>query len=349
MGTWIDFRKLRSEVSFADVLRHYSVEIKAKGDQHHGFCPLPNHQGQKNSESFSANLSKGIFQCFGCGAKGNLIDFAVLMEKLDPNCGPDVRKAALILQEKFGPNQAKPERAPAPSRRPAKAEPPQRDLPSAAPEPTKQVIVNAPLDFELKQLDPDHPYLDKRGFSKETVTLFGLGYCAKGLLEGRFAIPLHNREGQLVGYAGRTVDDARIGKENPKYRFPSGRERDGVTHEFQKSLILYNAHRIKAPVKKLALVEGFPSVWWLTQMGFPYVVALMGWSMSDEQAAILRSLVQPNGRVWLVSDGDEAGERCAREVLPRVARDRFIRWLKLDEGKQPTDYPGGWFRDKVGK
>jgi DNA primase len=44
------------------------------------FCPQPNHQGKKNSPSFPANLEKGIFQCFGCGAKGNVLEFAAMME-----------------------------------------------------------------------------------------------------------------------------------------------------------------------------------------------------------------------------------------------------------------------------
>ncbi len=101
MATWIDFKALRQQLKFAEVLRHYNVEVKERGDQHHGFCPLPNHNGKKNSPSFSANLAKGIFNCFGCGAKGNVIDFAVLMENLNPADGRDVRKAALLLQEKF--------------------------------------------------------------------------------------------------------------------------------------------------------------------------------------------------------------------------------------------------------
>src|SRR5579884_3843768 len=61
MGEWIDFKALRAQLSFADVLRLYGVEVKAKanGKQHHGYCPLPNHNGKRNSPSFSANLEKG--------------------------------------------------------------------------------------------------------------------------------------------------------------------------------------------------------------------------------------------------------------------------------------------------
>src|SRR3954471_10763498 len=102
MNQWIDFKALRAKLDFEQVLRHYRVEVKRKGQQHHGYCPLPNHVGKRNSPSFSANLDRGIFQCFGCGAKGNVLDFAVLMDggkKEDMNA---VRKTALALQERFG-------------------------------------------------------------------------------------------------------------------------------------------------------------------------------------------------------------------------------------------------------
>jgi DNA primase len=63
----------------------------------------------------------------------------------------------------------------------------------------------------------------------------------------------------------------------------------------------------------------------------------MGASCSDEQAAIIVRLVDPASRVWLLPDGDDTGERCADDVLPKVAPHRFIRWVKLNAGKQPTD------------
>src|SRR5437588_650551 len=47
-------------------------------------------------------------------------------------------------------------------------------------QPEKRLLVNAPLDFELKRLDQSHPYLTDRGFTRETIGHFGLGYCAKG-------------------------------------------------------------------------------------------------------------------------------------------------------------------------
>src|ERR1700730_2768443 len=98
---WIDIEELKKQIDFSEVLRHYGVELKLKGDQHHGFCPLPLHKGTKNSASFSANVKRGIWQCFGCGQHGNLLDFAVLMENVKPKDGTVVHSVALKLQEQL--------------------------------------------------------------------------------------------------------------------------------------------------------------------------------------------------------------------------------------------------------
>jgi len=305
MNNWIDFKELRSKLDFEAVLRHYKVEVRRKGDQHHGFCPLPSHQGKKNSPSFSANLKRGIFQCFGCGAKGNVLEFAGMMQKVDVTDGRALRDIALELQRRFCPELGR-----ADEKRQSKAE-------NSAPEPanTGPIVVNAPLDFELKGLDPDHPYLRGRDFSLETIAHFGLGFCSRGLLKDRVAIPLHDQKGRLIGYAGRVINDAAVCEENPRYRFPSKREREGKTLEFRKTRFLYNGFRIKAPAQNLVVVEGFPS------------------------ADLIAASVNPGGRVWVMPDGDESGERFAESLLPKVSPHCFVRWVKLEAGKQPTDLP----------
>ena len=325
---WVDFNALRRQLSFQQVLQHYKVEVKSKGGrQHHGYCPLPNHNGKKNSPSFSANLERGIFHCFGCQQRGNLLDFAVLMDGGSKDNMADVRKTALALQERFGLGKN-----PQPKPKP----PPPRTHGS--------VIVNARLDFELKRLDYAHPYLRSRKFTDETIKEFGLGFCSKGYQAGRIAIPLHDQLGRLIGYAGRIVDDELIDENNPRYRFPTMREHKGVIFEFRKTEFMYGGCRIKEPLDDLIVVEGFPSVWWLWQQGIRNVEALMGSSCSEKQMQVIVSHTRPNGRVWLITDGDNAGDLCAASTLPQVSRHRFVRWVRLDEGKQPTDYDGDGFR-----
>jgi DNA primase len=334
MSQFVDFKALRKSLSFERVLEHYGVTVKRqKGSRHVGFCPLPSHQGKRRSPSFSAKLDVGVWQCFGCKASGNVLDFGVYMSGLDPKNRQHLRQVALELQEKFG--------APAVARPPsalalkavakAPAAPPAKNLP---------VVINPPLDFQLQNLDPDHPYLKSRGFLPETIKHFGLGYCNRGLMKGRVVIPLHNVDDNLVGYAGRLADDLEVSEYNPKYRFPSSRERDRKLLEFRSSHLVYNANRLTWPMEDLIVVEGFPSVWWLTQHRYSDVVALMGNSCSDEQARIIVSGLVPDGRVWIMSDGDSGGEHCAESIFSQIAPYRCVRWVKLSRG-QPTDYTPG--------
>ena len=45
----------------------------------------------------------------------------------------------------------------------------------------------------------------------------------------------------------------------------------------------------------------------------------MGADCSEKQAELIVSLVKPNGRVWIVPDGDKAGERHAQTLWPHFA------------------------------
>jgi DNA primase len=330
---WVNYKSLRAELSFIEILHHYRVELKERGEQWQGFCPLPTHEGKRQSPSFSANVGRGIWQCFGCGAGGNLIEFAARMEGLNPDNPDDFRKTALFLQKTFGgrdgEEREKPKAVPKEAIR-------ERSRQEAHDEEIPGSVVNAPLDFDLQRLEYDHPYLRERGFTDETIKTFGLGYCRRGLMKGRIAIPLHDKEGALIGYAGRIVDEEAIGKDTPRYLFPGSRERGGTRHEFRKSAFLYNGFRVENP-SQLVVVESFTAVWWLTQAGITNVVALMGASCSETQADLMRDLVPENGSIWLFPDGDKAGERMAEEALVMLAPYRFVRWMKLDEGQQPTD------------
>jgi DNA primase len=343
MSTWIDFKALRSKLNFEDVLCDYGVEVKRRGTQHLGFCPLPSHEGKRNSKSFSAHLERGIFQCFGCGAKGNVIDFAAIMERLDPKIGRDLRKAAIKLRDRFAPTASVSKTH---NPKAGFKTPPQE---AALPGITEAGLINQPLDFELKDLDESHPYLVSRGITPDTIARFGLGFCRRGLLKDRVVIPLRDEKGRLVGYAGRVVDDSLVNEDNPRYRFPGRRTRNGQTYEFHKSLFLYNGCRFETPLDDLVVVEGFVSVWWLVQNGFENVVATMGSECSERQGKLVASLVKPMGRVWIMSDGDKAGERHALSALAMVSPERFVRWVRLEKDAQPTDCNAAQLRKLLGR
>jgi DNA primase len=65
----------------------------------------------------------------------------------------------------------------------------------------------------------------------------------------------------------------------------------------------------------------------------------MGSSCSPEQAKLIVEITTWETRIWLMPDGDEAAIRCAKSVLEQVSPHRFIRWVPLAQGLQPTDIP----------
>jgi DNA primase len=348
---WIDFKKLREELSFEKVFEHYSVKLHKKGEQATGPCPLPNHTGERKTDSFSANVPKRIFQCFSCHATGNILDFAVLMEKRNPENGNDLRQTAIELAKRYGlqnvgseqksrttgPNGVSYARQSERQQQPGtgKASEPAKASEQA---PRGATYINTTLPFTLRDLDPKHPYLRDRGLTPETIGKFGLGFCRNGRLTGRIAIPIHNLEGNLIAYAGRFVDESAITAQNPKYLFPGTRVYRGDNYEFRKSWVLYNAHRLNHSVTNLIIVEGFASVWWLTQNGFPNCVALMGSSLSVEQVGQIGSFVGQAGHVTAFTDADVPGMRCCDEIRAKLGEGITIVRPNMPVGSQPTDF-----------
>src|SRR6185437_15922628 len=134
---------------------------------------------------------------------------------------------------------------------------------------------NAPLKFQLKNLQHEHPYIKERGITLETAIDFGLGFftASQGLMVGRIVIPIRNIKGEVMAYAGRwpskTPDN-----DTEKYKLPPN---------FKKTQELFNIDRAinEAPSKPLVIVEGFFDAVMLHQNGWRKVVALMGSTISD--------------------------------------------------------------------
>jgi len=186
---------------------------------------------------------------------------------------------------------------------------------------------NPPLKFRLEPLDRKHPYLTERGLTQETIVNFGLGYCAKGMMAGRIAIPIHDVEGRVVAYAGRWPGEPPHG--TPKYKLPPG---------FRKSLELYNLDRAcKASAHEpLVIVEGFFGAMILSQCGVQRVVALMGSTLSGAQAELIRKHSHSLSQVVIMLDEDEAGRAGRENIVQRLAPWLFVKTHAFEHfGQQP--------------
>jgi DNA primase len=312
---FVGFDALKRSVSMTQVLDRYGLreQLHRSGDNLSGPCPI--HSGHNHTQ-FRVSTSRNCWICFGdCNGGGSIIDFVSRKE------GLGIRDAALLIQEWFG-LQAM---GPFPrngERRPVIEPKAPRSLPAPA-----RAESNPPLRFTLANLDQANPYLMERGLSRETIQTFGIGYCSRGILAGRIAIPIHNTQGQLVAYAGRWPGVPPNGQ--PRYRLPRG---------FRKSLELFNLHRAKAvdPVGPLVVVEGFFGCLRVWQAGFRRVVALMGSRMSDRQEELLVATAGPNGRVALLLDEDEAGRKGRAEIQAILSRRLPVKVISVEKpGMQP--------------
>jgi hypothetical protein len=321
-NNWVSFQTVKEAVSMEMVLAHYNVSLRRlSATSLRGDCPFPSHSSEVSIQSFAVQTAKNAWSCLstscieGRGGKrgGSIIDFVAAMERCT------IREAALKLQSWFPVCAASPcESANSPPSPRAGSENGNADRSGES-----VVVVNKPLRFALKDIDWSHPYLAERGLKKETAFHFGVGgFSGKGSMSGRVVIPIHNKLGELVAYAGRAVGD-----EKPKYKLPA---------KFKKSLELFNLHRAieasNGPLRSVIVVEGFFDAMRVYDSGYSRVVALMGSSLSETQEQLL---VGHFPSVIVMLDGDDAGRKCSDQCLLRLGLHMWVRAIALPEGCQP--------------
>lgn len=326
--SWIDFRDLRERLSFESVLAHYRIDLDPHGGraQRSAVCPFHDSGGRK-TRSLSLNCELKVFQCHSCKVKGSVLDFICLAEGKDPLVGSEFRESVLKVANLLLDGEAA-------SGMPSRV----REDDSCSSGKAEEVeMINAPLDFELKT-DPKHSCFSDQGIAAKTVEEFDLGYASRGSLKGRIAIPLRDLTGNIIGYAGKRLNDGDSG-ESMKYP-ESRREREGMTFSFDLLQILYGAHRlhIGERLSSIVLCQQVEDVWRFFQDGVGTAVAALGEELSEAQAEQIVALLKPdNGCVWIVPPSTESGSRFARSALERLVNRSFCQWVILPEGESPAD------------
>lgn len=336
MAKFIDFKAIKEAVTVEQVLDHYGILANMREtnpDSLTGCCPF--HNGQISTH-FRVSRSKRCWNCFcECKIGGNVIDFVRHKEKVTPyEAGCLIIKWFKLSDDLVFKNNTKDSSAPTIE----KKEEEETSVPVAAPI-EESSEPNLPLQFSLKNLDPAHPYLTDRGLTAATVETFGLGYCSKGILTGRVAIPIQNGASELVAYAGRWPGEPPDDK--PKYQLPKG---------FKKSAEVFNLHRAASAESDspLIMVEGFFDCMKVWQAGFPRVVALMGSSLSPSQEGQIVSLLNKSDHIALMFDPDPAGLSIRQQALERFSTRAYVRVVELkDYGKQPDQLSEDQLRELI--
>lgn len=247
MSHAIDFGELKQRVSIERAAEMLGIKLTKSGPQLRGSCPICKAGGDR---AFVITPAKGLYFCFGaCGKGGDAITMAANVR------GCSLREAAEFLAGKEGARAA-----------PAKGDSSRNDSPQPVTEKGFR-----PLDY----LQASHETVQALGVSAETCAEFGAGFAPKGIMRGRFAIPIHDRAGALLAYGGRAVKD-----ESPSLIFPNGFDPRGA---------IFNAHRIVEG--DLFLVRDPLQVLTAHESGVENVVAFLTETATAQQLEQLAALM----------------------------------------------------------
>ena len=130
---------------------------------------------------------------------------------------------------------------------------------------------------DVEHLVVNDERLNHLGLSAETLRHFGAGLASDGPLRERLVIPVHTEAGQLLGFVGVALDDAK-----PYLRFTEGLEGRPV---------VFNAHRIR-PSERISLYKDILTVLFRFQEGESNAVSMFGSEFTGSKLAALNHFLE---------------------------------------------------------
>ena len=335
--------EVRSLVDIIDVVGEY-VQLKKRSSNFVGLCPFHS----EKTPSFNVNPRLGIFKCFGCGEGGDVFSFVSRMESLS------FPEAVRVLSDRVG------------------VVLPEEEIPGDGASESESIYhaLRYAARFFHDRLAKDpaaqsaRDYLQKRGFTKESVKKFGIGYAPDdwdvllkdatehhvgeeflekaGLVierkdesgyydryRHRLIFPIFSHVGKVVGFGGRILRE----DDQPKYI------NSPETKVYSKGKILYGLYHSKNAIRgkeEAILVEGYTDVVSLHQAGVQHVVASSGTALTKDQIGAISRYAKV---VILLYDSDSAGLRAALRGIDLILEEGLIPYaVRLPDGEDPDSY-----------
>jgi len=336
--------ELRSRISLSGLIAR-RVKLVRRGREFAGLCPFHH----EKTPSFYVVEDKSFFHCFGCGAHGDAIGFAMRADNLD------FIEAVEKLAGEAG--LAVPQATPQERERAQR----QKTLLEAteAAAAFYEERLWAPAGARARE------YLQGRGLDPETIRRFRLGWApderqalrralnpefsdpllieaglrrrpAEGepsdYFRNRLMFPISDRAGRVIAFGGRVLGDVQ-----PKYL------NSPDSPLFEKGRVLYGWSAARAAVIRdeergpgAIVTEGYMDVIALHQAGFATAVAPLGTALTEFQ---LHELWRLTPEPILCFDGDAAGQNAAlralHRALPLLRPGCSLRFAILSSGEDP--------------
>jgi DNA primase len=335
---------IRAKLAIEDVIGEY-VQLKRAGRNWKGLSPFT----AERTPSFVVSPDKQIWHDFSSGRGGDMFSFVMELEGLDFRQALELlaRRAGIDLEQykQVGGSRG----------------------PSAQSKERLYSALELAAKFYQMHLTKNklalQYVLGKRGFSKQTVLTWQLGYSPnngtalidflrskgykdselklagltsqnyRGVLQdmfrGRLQIPLCDATGRVVGFTARLLEDD---PKAPKYiNTPS-------TPLYDKSRHVYGLHLAKEAIRKSSYVimaEGNLDVISSHQAGVKQVVATAGTALTEDHLKVLKRLT---GDIRLCFDADKAGLAATERAIPIAHKVGVtLQIITIPSGKDPDE------------
>ena len=347
--------QVRQRADIVDVVSEHVV-LRKLGKDFTGLCPFHDDK----TPSFTVSPSKQFYYCFSCGAGGNAIKFLMELGKHSfSEVVLDLAKRYQVSVQTLEPEQ----------RQELQRQISVREQLHEILALTARFFEHA---LNQPQGKAALTYLsEQRKLSAATIQQFQLGYAPAGwetlfgylveqkhypvaLVEraglivprkgatgsyydrfrDRLMIPIHDLQGRVVGFGGRSLGD-----EQPKYL------NSPETELFDKGNILFALDKARAAIAKqdqAVVVEGYFDVIALHSAGITNVVASMGTALSLAQVRQLLRYTESK-RIVFNFDADRAGTQAAERAIGEVAALAYqgevqLRIFNIPTGKDPDEF-----------
>ena len=336
------------KINLSQVAQALGLALEEKGTYY--LCNCPFHDDKRSSFVIYDNVEKdkcGVWSCFTCGIGGDSIDLVRRIKKLTFSDSVDWIGETFELEKK--------------------ALTPEQILLYKQKAEILPVLVEANEWFYEQRGDWFFEYLEKRGFTADTARQFEFGYAPNNVIElkkhlfdkgfseeqlvgsglfvnrasgiepiyyGRLMIPLKDKTGNIVGFAGRAQSEY----EKSKYITTTA-----VFAKKRKLVYGLDYIRKRDHVYSVLITEGNLDVPKLIQNyeNFVNPVSVMGASITKQHIKEIVSVLPDVNKIVLALDGDVAGRGAMDKFIEKVftADDfyykKFIDFyiLSLPEGK----------------
>ena len=340
--------RVRERSDIYSVVSRY-VSLTRRSGKFWGLCPFHN----EKTPSFTVDVGKGFFYCFGCHTGGNVFKFLSLIENIG------YLEAVKLQAERLGIPLPRRKTSPEEERRQreeknllkanefaqdffhecliktARGEVGRKYL--AGRGITAETIETFKLGFAPDSWDGLLKNLTRRGFSAQQLETVGLikrrgdgsGYYDR--FRGRVMIPINDVYGRTVAFGGRILntDDENA----PKYL------NSPETALFNKRNLLFGLDKAHLPISNagaVLVVEGYMDAISVFDAGIKNVVATLGTAFTHEHAKLILRYAR---KIIFCYDSDEAGQRATMRALPIVqATGAEVQVMKVPDGKDPDEF-----------